>query len=101
MGIKIIEDANLMVPTLNKLLKDNEDIWENDPHYQGYGFKVIREKKWVKVWMNYNDDKPSTFIISCYERNGNIFDSFTNKELQRKEIENSKLLYETIKGMLD
>lgn len=100
---KIIVDANKMVPVMNHLLKEGYDIWENDPYYQGYGFKVILKDTWIEVRMSYYETEPSKFHISLYKKHDehrNMLDSFLCKTLKKVTMETTDTMYKTIKEMI-
>ena len=104
MRTKIIDNANKMVPIMNRLLREGYDIWENTPHYEGYGFKVLLEDKWIEIRLDYHDEEPSRYDIHCFKKNEehrNILDSFMCKELAKKEITDTNEMYQVIKGMIE
>ena len=97
---RIIDNYNQLVPTMNKLLDDDIDIWEHHDKYMGYGFKAISKNKWVEVSIFCNIEEPNEFCISCYERNGNCFCPISNKELGTKHTTNFEEVYDIVKDFL-
>ena len=85
-----------------QLEKENIDIWENDTHYQGIGFKAIFQSVWVDVSLIVNYSTPNEFIISLYKKNPNhpnILDCFACKEIAKKRTQNANDVYNFIKSV--
>ena len=96
---KIFEDKEAIIKTSRKLEKEGFDIWENDPYYQGIGFKVISQDIWGEVGMIANFSTPNLFYVRIYQRDGNIFDSFKDKEVKNIKTENLEEVYNFIKSI--
>lgn len=98
----LVDSYNELVPTMNKLVKANNniDIWEFHDSYRGYGFKVIEKDFYieVRVTTNYGDNE-SSYSIAKFKRDGNIFDTFKDKELARVELTGASKVFETINGL--
>lgn len=81
-----IREYNKLVPLMNKLLKDNFDIWGYASREQGYGFKVIFEKVWVDITIGDNFVYEGvSYWLNEYKRKGNCF-SILDEELQSKTV---------------
>ena len=96
---RIVDNYNSLVPTMNKLVQEGEDIWEFHNISQGYGFMVIREDKWINVSISHNYSEPNEFFISSYEREGNCFCIVSNKQLGRRRTTNFEEVYSLIKEL--
>lgn len=97
----IIKSYNDIVPTMNKLLKEGHDIWEFSDIYRGYGFNAILDKKWIRVWISYEDDKDNIYYINAYEKKSNVLDEFNCKELGAKWTRDSSKVYDLVKELMD
>ena len=99
MAKTIIDSYNELVPAMNKLAKENKDIWEYHNSTQGYGFKVIEKDFYIetRVATDFGDEE-SSFLIVKNKRNGNIF-SCMDKELGRIETHDPSKIYEYIKSL--
>lgn len=96
-----IDSYNELVPTMNRLLKEDKEIWEFHGSLSGFGFKVIEEKTYVEVRVTTDyGAKVSSFSITKYKRKGNVFNTVSDKELDSKETSNYKEVYSIIKKML-
>ena len=81
-----IGEYNKLIPLLNKLSKDNFDIWEYHSNQQGYGFKVIFEKSWVDITINLDfTSEKVEYWCDQYKRRGNCF-SILDEGLQSKTV---------------
>jgi len=85
-----------------KLDKEGFDVWENDVEYQGHGFKVILDKKFIDVRMFINVQQPNNFFISLHKKNQkhpNILDSIMCDKIKELKTSNANEVYELVKQL--
>lgn len=92
----LIDTYNALVPTMNKLAKEGYDLWPFHDGWSGFGFKVIMDKTWIEVRI-YESDEISAYL---YKRNGNVFDSISNKLLKSENTSDTKDVYTIIKRLV-
>lgn len=96
----IKNELKVLNKAIRSLEKDNLDIWVKTPKYEGYGFKVICDSIYIDVYVSLFIDEPNEFIVSKYERDGNIFDTLKDKALDEKRTTNVELVESIIREML-
>ena len=97
-----IDSYNELVPTMNKLLKEDKEIWVFHGSLSGFGFRVIEKEVYIEVIVTTDyGAKVSSFSITKYKRKGNVFfDTISYKELDSKKTSNYKEVYSIINKML-
>ena len=96
----IQNDKEITYKVARKLSCQGFNIWENDEHYQGVGFKVIFDDFWVNVWVSFNFSEPNKVYVTKHERDGNIFDCFKDKTLAKKDTQDFSTLYDLIQSII-
>lgn len=97
---KELKDKDTIRNVARKLESEGFDVWENDPYYQGIGFKLICDKVFLNVSMIVNETTENVFTITMHEKTSNILDIFKDKELKNQRTTNASEVYDIIKEML-
>ena len=84
-----IEKYNQLIPLMNKLAKQNYDIWEYHDNYSGYGFNIIFKSEFINVIVF--DDY---YIVRLSKMTNNIL---LGKSLKSTQAKNNNEIYEIIK----
>ena len=97
---KIKSEVKHLNSAIKKLENEGYDVWANNVHYQGYGFKVILEKSWIDVYVSMNYGGEDSIIITKLEKKSNVLDKFCAKRLAEKESKNFEELYDLVKELI-
>lgn len=97
---KINYEIKVLNKTMRKLEKDNLDVWAKSPKWEGYGFKVILDKSYIDVWtlLKYND--ADEFFIRKHKKDGNILDTFKDKELAKRTTKDVNEIYDIVLALI-
>jgi hypothetical protein len=98
---KINSEIKKLNSAMAKLENDGFNVVTNDVHYQGYGFTVLLEGEWIKVWVNLNYQSTDEVIISKYKRVGSVLDSFSAPQIAKEKTTNFDDIYSIVKRMVD
>lgn len=98
---KINREIKILNKTMGKLEKEGFNIWANDSRFEGYGFKAILDKTWINVYVSLNYGGEDSVSITKFEKTfGNLLDSFSCKELEKRKTEDFSEIYDIVKEMI-
>ena len=89
---------NALVPTMNLLSEKNIRIWEFHDDQRGYGFNAILDDFFIRVFIAFDIDDNTEYVITKETMTGNIL---CGKQLDCVETKDANKVFDIINDLIE